>query len=81
MSNLSKIKTVIKDNNILKKSLTDLQIIWKYGEGTNDIYLYYEKMLVNHTALFKWQENSYELIADSKTWQDKKTLFALLDKN
>jgi hypothetical protein len=38
-------------------------------------------MLVNHTALFKWQENSYELIADSKTWQDKKMLFALLDKN
>jgi hypothetical protein len=38
-------------------------------------------MLVNHTALFKWQENSYELIADSNTWQYKNMLSALLDKN
>nr|YP_010988180.1 hypothetical protein UYM82_pgp199 [Rhodochorton tenue]WOK79396.1 hypothetical protein [Rhodochorton tenue] len=78
MSHLSKVTTKIKDQSILKKSLTDLQIPWDSTPGINDIYICGRDKLFN--ALFKWEENRYEFIADSSTWQEKNMLFSILEK-
>jgi len=80
MSHFTKIKTKINNKDLLKKSLTDLQISWELRESMDDIYFAMEKTSSNSSAVLKWHNNSYELVADSNTWQEKNMLASLLDR-
>ncbi len=80
MSHLSKIRTTIKDRDILIKSLEDLKILWHNQTNTKDFHIYGKDTVLSYNAILKWQDKNYELVADSHTWQEKNMLYSLLDK-
>nr|YP_009313614.1 Hypothetical protein ycf35 [Helminthocladia australis]SCW21868.1 Hypothetical protein ycf35 [Helminthocladia australis] len=79
MSHLSKIKTKIIDTNILLKTLNDLEIPHTQKNIANhqmpcikiDNNLLSKK---SSYAEFIWNEDTYELHADSAVWQDKRLI-------
>ena len=86
MSHLSKIKTKITDQEILKTTLNDLKLDWQEKTNTidkepNSIHLMINNMKdFTSEAHLSWDGHSYELIADSNTWQQKRLLDAILEK-
>ena len=86
MSHLSKIKTKITDTKILKKTLTDLNIGWNEFIHDNRIEKStLELRISNHQkseydATMAWDVQSYELCADSNTWQEKRLIDAIVEK-
>ena len=80
MSHLSKIKTKIKNKIVLQQSLKDLNILSRTSPELQDIHIYSEDTSLSYNVLFKWEENNYEFVADSSTWQEKNMLSSLLEK-
>nr|YP_009314636.1 Hypothetical protein ycf35 [Neoizziella asiatica]SCW23091.1 Hypothetical protein ycf35 [Neoizziella asiatica] len=76
MSHLSKIQTRMTDTNILQETLADFKVSYTVDQDS-----FKEKpsiILHNHIenteqlqAEFTWINDNYQLIADSRTWQDK----------
>lgn len=85
MSHLSKITTKITNFKTLKKTLSELKINWQYLKDENftttpSITLWSNYEEVNYNAELKWSLSSYELTADSTTWQGKRMLDTITDK-
>nr|YP_009313202.1 Hypothetical protein ycf35 [Dichotomaria marginata]SCW21456.1 Hypothetical protein ycf35 [Dichotomaria marginata] len=85
MSHLSKIKTRIKNQDILIQSLKELNIHHNLTYESNKlkptIYVSIKNrkkdIILPH---FIWNNHNYEFIADSKTWFEKNKLDALIEK-
>lgn len=87
MSHFSKIKTSLKDINLLKKSLTDLSIIW-----STDVHLikgykdqnHFANLVIkqnnNYDIGFTWNGMEYQLVADLQFWQQPWSVQLFLDK-
>ncbi len=87
MSHFSRIKTIIKDLDLLKQTLNDLSIDWK--DGASEIRGYrnqkYKADLVinqsnNIDIGFCWNNNSYELTADIAFWDQPVSIDRYLNK-
>jgi len=87
MSHFSRIKTIIKDLDLLKQTLNDLSIEWK--DGASEIRGYrnqkYKADLVinqenNIDIGFCWKDNSYELTADIAFWDQPVSIDLYLNK-
>ena len=87
MSHFSRIKTIIKDLDLLKQTLNDLSIGWK--EGASEIRGYrnqtYKADLVipqenNIDIGFSWNNNAYELTADIAFWEQPISIDRYLNK-
>lgn len=87
MSHFSKIKTSLKNLDILKTSLTDLGIIW--DSSTPMLYGYRaSKQFVNlrikqnndYDIGFSWNGSEYQLVADLQFWQQPWSVDIFLDK-
>nr|YP_009315047.1 Hypothetical protein ycf35 [Titanophycus setchellii]SCW23502.1 Hypothetical protein ycf35 [Titanophycus setchellii] len=79
MSHLSKIKTQMTDTQILQDTLKEFQIVYtvkhEAAKKKPSIILNSQLEKTEHLkAEFTWANNNYELIADSRSWQDKKFL-------
>nr|YP_009312998.1 Hypothetical protein ycf35 [Dermonema virens]SCW21252.1 Hypothetical protein ycf35 [Dermonema virens] len=77
MSHLSKIKTRIIDTEVLLKTLTDLNIEHEQNPDTNSnkpCVKLNNNLMSNSSsyAVFTWQNDTYQLEADSAVWQDKR---------
>jgi hypothetical protein len=84
MSHLSKIKTKLTNQNILEKTLDDLNINWENSYDKKirkqNIKIWNNSHSLKYTAELVWQNSCYELIADSETWTEKKLIDAVLEK-
>jgi Protein of unknown function (DUF1257) len=87
MSHFSKIKTTLKDLDILKKSLTDLSITWntdikmiKGYKNQNEFANLVIKQENNYDLGFTWNGLEYQLIADLQFWQQPWSVELFLDK-
>jgi hypothetical protein len=76
MSHFTKIKTNLKDLELLKISLTDLGIIFnatsEIVKGNKDQNQYVDlviKQSNNYDIGFSWNGNEYQLITDIQFWQ------------
>jgi hypothetical protein len=87
MSHFSRIKTIIKDIDLLKKTLSDLSIKWE--ENASEIRGYrnqkYKADIVinqnnNIDIGFCWNNNSYELMADIAFWDQPVSIDRYLNK-
>jgi len=87
MSHFSKIKTALKDLNILKKSLSDLKI--SYNEKDQLIRGYRDQTIFanlvinqnnNYDVGFIWNGSEYQLVADLQFWQQPWSVDLFLDK-
>jgi len=87
MSHFSKIKTALKDLNILKKSLSDLKI--SYNEKDQLIRGYKDQTIFanlvinqnnNYDVGFIWNGSEYQLVADLQFWQQPWSVDLFLDK-
>ena len=75
MSHFTKIKTKLYDLDILKRSLSDLNLIWTtkgelirgYQNQMHDADLII-KQSNKHDIGFKWNGNEYELVTDLMFW-------------
>lgn len=87
MSHFSKIKTTLKDLNLLKKSLDDLSIIWSTdlqiikGYKNQD---HFANLVIpqnnNYDIGFTWNGMEYQLVADLQFWQQPWSVQLFLDK-
>nr|AIA19780.1 hypothetical protein [Neoporphyra perforata]AIA20198.1 hypothetical protein [Neoporphyra perforata] len=87
MSHFTKIQTTIKDLDLLKHALTDLDLIWcmnpaqiQVGENSQhkvDILIKQENS--SHIG-FIWNDNKYHLVADLQLWEQPWSLEVFLDK-
>lgn len=87
MSHFSKIKTTLKDLNLLKKSLTDLSVIWdtevKQIKGYNNKTSFANLVISqnnNYDIGFSWNGFEYQLVADLQFWQQPWSVELFLDK-
>ena len=87
MSHFSKIKTTLKDLDILKKSLTDLSITWntdiktiKGYKNQSEFANLVIKQENNYDLGFTWNGLEYQLIADLQFWQQPWSVELFLDK-
>ena len=87
MSHFSKIKTSLKDLSILKKTLTDLGILW--DENANTLKGYnsqkcFANLVIkqnnNYDIGFTWNGNEYQLVADLQFWQQPWSVDLFLNK-
>ena len=87
MSHFSKIKTTIKDLDVLKKSLTDLSITWttdikaiKGYKNQSEFANLIIKQQNNYDVGFTWNGLEYQLIADLQFWQQPWSIELFLEK-
>jgi len=87
MSHLTQLKTKIKDFEVLKKTLDDLNILYKEIEKVNlkENCSKTRKVLVikqdnNSEIIFRWTGSSYEMLADLMFWQHSLTIESFMDK-
>jgi hypothetical protein len=87
MSHFSKIKTTIKDLNLLKKSLNDLSVAWdtnvqviKGYKDQNHFANLVIKQNNNYDIGFTWNGMEYQLVADLQFWQQPWSVELFLDK-
>ena len=87
MSHFTKIKTKLYNLETLKKSLTDLNFSWLAGESKVRGYqgqTHSAELLIqqenNHDIGFKWNGETYDLIADKQTWSLDVPVERFIDK-
>ena len=87
MSHFSKIKTSLKDLNLLQKSLDDLGIAWDTNIHTIKGYKdqnHFANLVIKQTNKydigFTWNGMEYQLIADLQFWQQSWSVELFLDK-
>lgn len=87
MSHFSKIKTSLKDLEIIKKSLDDLRINWRTDTTVINGYKAQNhsanlviKQNNNYDIGFTWNGIEYQLIADLQFWQQPWPVDLFLDK-
>nr|YP_010873083.1 hypothetical protein ycf35 [Nemalion vermiculare]WGV34427.1 hypothetical protein ycf35 [Nemalion vermiculare] len=85
MSHLSKIKTKITSHQRLAKVLHNLQIDHTVYDDDNSQPAFSLREPEEYTqnsylTVFTWDGDSYQIIADSSTWQEKHMLEAMADK-
>jgi len=78
MSHFSRIKTIIRDLNILQKTLVHLDLDFSCGKYCiKDYYGNVQTVDIivrgndNYTYGFKWNEKEYILLADLQLWNQK----------
>ena len=87
MSHFSKIKTSLKDLDLLKKSLSDLSIQWEpelnrvrgYKDQTTFANLVIRQDN-NYDIGFSWNGFEYQLVADIQFWQQPWSIELFLDR-
>jgi hypothetical protein len=87
MSHFSKIKTTIKDLNLLKKSLNDLSVAWDTNVQVIKGYTdqnHFANLVIkqnnNYDIGFTWNGMEYQLVADLQFWQQPWSVELFLDK-
>jgi hypothetical protein len=87
MSHFSKIKTTLKDLNLLKKALTDLSVSWdtevkqiKGYKNQTDFANLVISQNNNYDIGFSWNGFEYQLVADLQFWQQPWSVELFLDK-
>ena len=87
MSHFSKIKTTIKDLNLLKKSLNDLSVAWDTNVQVRKGYKdqnHFANLVIkqnnNYDIGFTWNGMEYQLVADLQFWQQPWSVELFLDK-
>jgi hypothetical protein len=87
MSHFSKIKTTLKDLDLLQKSLNDLGVSWDENVSTIKGYRSQEcfanlviKQNNNYDIGFTWNGTEYQLVADLQFWQQPWSVELFLDK-
>jgi hypothetical protein len=87
MSHFTKIKTKLYNLEILKKSLTDLNILWSPVESEVRGYkgqTHAAELMIaqenNHDIGFKWNGKEYELVTDLMFWDQEYSVVKFLDR-
>lgn len=87
MSHFSKIKTSLKDLNLLQKSLDDLGVNWHTDiniiKGYKDQNHFANLVIIqtnNYDIGFTWNGMEYQLVADLQFWQQPWSVELFLDK-
>ena len=87
MSHFSKIKTSLKDLNLLQKSLDDLGVNWHTDINIIKGYKYqnhFANLVItqtnNYDIGFTWNGMEYQLVADLQFWQQPWSVELFLDK-
>jgi hypothetical protein len=87
MSHFSKIKTSLKDLNLLQKSLDDLGVAWDASLHTVKGYKdqnHFANLVItqtnNYDIGFTWNGMEYQLVADLQFWQQPWSVELFLDK-
>ena len=87
MSHFSKIKTSLKDLNLLQKSLSDLGVFCDENINTLNGYKSQKcfanlviKQNNNYDIGFTWNGSEYQLVADLQFWQQPWSVDLFLDK-
>jgi hypothetical protein len=87
MSHFSKIKTSLKDLNLLQKSLDDLGVNWHTNiniiKGYKDQNHFANLVITqtnNYDIGFTWSGMEYQLVADLQFWQQPWSVELFLDK-
>ena len=88
MSHFSYIKTSIREMDLLKKSLTNLNIAWKqeekeilgYNGQTHNVNLVIPQENNIDIGFEKTSENYYQLVADLSFWDQSSSLEHFLDR-
>lgn len=87
MSHFSKIKTSLKDLNLLQKSLDDLGVNWHTDiniiKGYKDQNHFANLVITqtnNYDIGFTWNGMEYQLVADLQFWQQPWSVELFLDK-
>ena len=87
MSHFSRLKTSIKEVNLLKKSLTNLNLIWEekeqliegYQGETHKVNLVVSQKNNIDIGFEKTVDNTYQLVADLAFWDQPTSVDAFLD--
>ena len=87
MSHFSRVKTIVRDLNVLKKALTDLNIEWitdtksiKGYQGNSHKVNLIIPQKNNFDIGFNWNGQEYELIADLSFWEQSLSIETFLNK-
>ena len=87
MSHFSRIKTSIREIDLLKKSLTNLNLVWEekeqliegYQGETHKVNLVLPQENNIDIGFEKTQDNNYQLVADLAFWDQSTSVDAFLD--
>jgi heme-degrading monooxygenase HmoA len=87
MSHFSRIKTSIREIDLLKKSLTNLNLVWEekeqliegYQGETHKVNLVLPQENNIDIGFERTQDNSYQLVADLSFWDQSTSVDAFLD--
>ncbi|MDX2254752.1 MAG: DUF1257 domain-containing protein [Pseudanabaenaceae cyanobacterium bins.39] len=87
MSHFSQVKTQIRSLEPLQKALTDLGVAWKSGDkplrgyqgATTEAAVIIEQEN-GYDVGFKWNGNTFALVADMQYWQQPWTVESFLQK-
>jgi len=87
MSHFSRIKTSIREIDLLKKSLTNLNLVWEekeqliegYQGETHKVNLVINQKNNIDIGFEKTKDNSYQLVADLAFWDQPTSVDAFLD--
>jgi len=87
MSHFSRIKTSIREIDLLKKSLTNLNLVWEekeqlikgYKDETHKVNLVIKQKNNIDIGFEKTPDNNYQLIADLSFWDQPTSVDAFLD--
>ena len=87
MSHFSRIKTSIREIDLLKKSLTNLNLIWEekeqliegYQGETHKVNLVLPQENNIDIGFERTQDNNYQLVADLAFWDQSTSVDAFLD--
>ena len=87
MSHFSRIKTSIREIDLLKKSLTNLNLVWEekeqlikgYKNETHKVNLVIKQNNKIDIGFEKTKDNNYQLIADLSFWDQSTPVDAFLD--
>ncbi len=86
MSHFSQVKTQIRNLEPLQKALTDLGIDWKSGaslrgyQGATTQAEVVIEQTNGYDVGFRWNGQTYELVADLQYWQQPLTVESFLNK-
>ena len=87
MSHFSRIKTSIREIDLLKKSLTNLNLVWEekeqliegYQGETHKVNLVLPQKNNIDIGFERTQDNNYQLVADLAFWDQPTSVDAFLD--